>query len=406
MSEHLVVFDTSTLPEYYADVQKVLTLPDGHVVTYDYSTNHIDTEARKTLESFKPDSKTDIKVVFAYMQTQDYQKGSGTANEGKPLPVDAFATLTRIGRIVGVRSVTNINGDRFYIDIELGKYPFDRDGATANAIVQELRAKNAIPMKSYISVSTDNGISAFFAQAGTDAQAFSSVVDRLSQQPSQFSKDTFWRISRLSFRTKSLLPMKLTKEIDVPVETRVDGNAKRTFLKLPDQSILYMYLQFHRGQEHGVGYRSRRISLEGSPKASADLVLSSFFARSFGQETVAVNIPSTSSLSEQSARFSLVTQPHKDDEQQDYPYGPQVALPVAFRKSYARAALAVISVCAASGLFGWAALATSVLASKPISGDLVPLSCRVAAIVGGVLASLYAYYLWNDDLSLDKARRG
>jgi hypothetical protein len=37
----LVVFDTSTLPEYYKDVHTIIALPRGYVVTYDYSVRHV-----------------------------------------------------------------------------------------------------------------------------------------------------------------------------------------------------------------------------------------------------------------------------------------------------------------------------------------------------------------------------
>jgi hypothetical protein len=176
-------------------------------------------------------------------------------------------------------------------------------------------------------------------------------------------------------------------------------------LEVVDQSTIYFHIQFQRGEEHGADYRQRQVMVEGSPKAASDLIRSSFPTRSFGQEVVAVDIPATSSLSVQTVRVQFATQLHEKDEVKDYPYGPQPALEVRYRKARLRSLLAVTSTVGASSLFAIAAFATSFATAVPIAGIIVPLCWRALFVALGVLLSLYAYYLWTDDVALDKARR-
>jgi hypothetical protein len=403
----LVIFDTSTLPEYYSDVHKIIALPRDYVVTYDYSIRHVAGDVASVLDNFvatNPASK--IRVILAYLQPQAYQKGDGS-DSVDPIPDPTFATLTRLAEVAAVRKTKNDDGDRYYIDLQLLGYPFDRDRSIAKSIVAKLRSSQALPMRTYIVACPDSSPDALFSQKADD-QAFTQVVDTLSSAPSQFSKDTFWRLVRVSFRTKSLVPMKSTAWTDLKPKTdkEADEDKRYSYLAVPDQSTLHFRLQFHKGrEEHGVGYRVREISVELTPKAASDLLLNSFQARSFGLEVVAVSVPATSSLSPQEARIALTTKNHEDDARKDYLYGPRLEIAIRYRKAVFRSSLAIVALCIASGLFGWAAFATSVLTAAPTVGYIVPIGCRVVGVVIGVLTTLYAYYLWTDDVALDKARR-
>jgi hypothetical protein len=175
--QDLIVFDTSTLPEYYNDVHTILALPEGHVVTYDYSVKHVSSNAIDILRA-RVSVESEVRVVLAYAQSPDYNKGEGT-NDDKPFEVPVFATLTRLSRIVAVREVKNDDGARYYIDLHLLGYPFDPGRAIATRIVEKLRQSGSIPMRTYISVLPDTALDVLFAQRA-DEQAFSQVVDALS----------------------------------------------------------------------------------------------------------------------------------------------------------------------------------------------------------------------------------
>lgn len=386
----LIIFDTSTIPEYYNDVHKILALPSGHVVTYDYGEGNVSGAASLVLEELlKPHQTT--RALLAYIEPKGYQKGAGTNATG-PLSEPTFQTLTRIVRVLDVRKMQYGKSARYYIDLELLGYPFDRDQTGANALIATLRASGEIPMKTYVAVCPDNA-AGLFADVQQE-RAFSQIATALAEG-SQFSKDTFWRLTKITYKTKSLLPMLTRPERSLSPKKRTIGETSYSFLEVVDQSTLQVYLQFYRGREHGTDYRIRQISVEGSPKSSSDLVQSSFWSRSFGQETVAISIPATSSLSIQEARFQIFTKLHENDEKKDYPYGPQLTIAVRYRKAIIRSLLAIAALGSASAAFAWAAFSTTGVATQ----------CRVAAVVLGVLASLYAYYLWTDEVSLDKARR-
>ena len=64
----LVIFDTSTLPEYYNDVHNIIALPRDHVVTYDYNVKKISADAAAILHGFNTASpKLTIRVILAYL---------------------------------------------------------------------------------------------------------------------------------------------------------------------------------------------------------------------------------------------------------------------------------------------------------------------------------------------------
>ena len=400
--QDLVIFDTSTLPEYYNDVHTILALPAGFVVTYDYSARNISDGALQLLRAFK--TAQPVRAVLAYVQPETYEKGAASDATGV-LPAPTIQTLTRLARVIDVREVNSDTSVRYYIDLELRGYPYDPNRTIANGLVKALRASGEMPMKTYVAIYPTPSSDALFSQRA-DEQAFSQVVDALSAAPSQFSKDTFWRLTKISYQTKSLIPLWTRTEVELTPKTDESENRSFSYLDVVDQSSLHFHIQFHRGrEEHGITYRIRRISVEGSPKSSSDLVQSSFLTRSFGQEIVAISIPATSSLSVQDVRFQIVTTHHERDEQKDYPYGPQLSITVRYRKDFVRSSLAILALSGASGLFAWAGFATSILTANPVFGSIAPIECRVLSVVIGVLASLYAYYLWTDEVTLDKGRR-
>jgi hypothetical protein len=102
-------------------------------------------------------------------------------------------------------------------------------------------------------------------------------------------------------------------------------------------------------------------------------------------------------------RYLFDTVHHEKDERKDFPYGPELLFVVKYRKWGWRVFLAVASICAASALLAWAAFASSV--PTPTFQNPQPLTCRILATMVAVLLTLYAYYLWSDDVSLDKVRR-
>ena len=403
VADDLIVFDTCTLPEYYDDVHKILSLPPGHIVTYDYKAQHIERAAQTILNQCATSAERP-RILLAYIQARDYKKGDPSSND-KLLPEDSFVTLTRLAELVAIRTVGNDEAKRYYLDLRLRGYPFDRHQTIAKDIAAKLHGRSCVPMKTYIAVCSDNASDVLFSQGEINDQAYSSVVDALSASPSQFYLDTFWRIYRITCRTKPFVPFRSPEAKVLLPHNRLDGDRTLTYLSVPDQSTIFFHVQFHRGEEHGSAYRIRKFQVEISPRVGADVAVGAFATRSFGRETVAINVPATSSLSIQDIRYQFQTVHHDQDERKDYAYGPFPAIAVQYRKALARSILAIALICAASGLFAWAGFSTSVVSTPPVAGATVSIWLRTIAIVIGVLTSLYAYYLWNDEVSLDRSRR-
>ena len=401
-SRILVVFDTCALPEYYDDVHKIIAYPRDFIVTYDYGAGNIDDEAIKLLDDLEKQKSCEYPTLLVYIQDPRFRKGDTSPPSG-PLPADSIVALTRLAYVKAVRRKTHDAAARYYLDLLLGGYPYDRGRSNAKLVADDLRARGCIPMKTYIALMHDAAGETIHSHEVDDEKGFSSVVENLSTEGSQFTRDTFWRIRRISKRTKSLVPLKAKPEIDAEISTETDDeNKAQPYIASHDQSIISFHLRFHRAKEAATTeYRLRNIQLESSPKSFSDSGPSTFASRSFGLETVAVNIPSTSSLSQLEVRYRLETLLHKDDELNSFPYGPRLMFRVKYSKQLLRVTLAIATLLIATGLLAWAALATN----DPMHPDPDLIWCRVLASVLGVLASLYAYYLWADDIALDKARR-
>src|SRR5262249_1490139 len=153
-----------------------------------------------------------------------------------------------------------------------------------------------IPMMKWIAVSEDPGVKNLFRTDVADDQSFPAVVNSLGQKDSQFSRDTFWRVTRVSATTKSLIPFMSRRAKGAEVAQEVDRAT--SYFRSVDQSVLEFEIQFHRARESDTkDYRIRQIKVESSPKALADTFLNTINTRSYGRNSIALPIPATSSLS-------------------------------------------------------------------------------------------------------------
>jgi hypothetical protein len=108
-------------------------------------------------------------------------------------------------------------------------------------------------------------------------------------------------------------------------------------------------------------------------------------------------------LSQQTVDYRLDTLLHEADTHKGFPYGPRRSFRVRYNKDGCRIALAFAALAVSTALLAWAAFVAQPPA--PATPDPALIWERVAVSVMGVLSLLYGYYLWSDDISLDKARR-
>jgi hypothetical protein len=184
-SRFWVMFDTCQLPEYYLDVHKLLALPAGAIIRYDYRSDYISTEALAVLDAT---SAAPRDVLVIYVQHVRYKRGDGpgyqpTANE------DVFAMGTRFARM---RLAPNIGGQRYAFDLEVEGYP-KLDPQVLNRILEALIEKNEAPWSKWVSIS---GMTDELAKlrSGRDADNWVAIASQLQSHPSQFEGDVFWRL--------------------------------------------------------------------------------------------------------------------------------------------------------------------------------------------------------------------
>jgi hypothetical protein len=194
----LVVFDTCTRPQYYADVHQLLALPAGTILRYDYQEKYFSPEAFSYLRQLK-ESDCPIDVVLFYGQFEDYAKG-GEDPKGRMLdPATSLLIPTRFARLRNVAFEERVGGDDqsrsiVYFHMELAGFP-NPDSPAIRSLLDMLAAKRELPFEKWAALAPTNADLTAFRQDGTEF--WSKVVDRLATPPSQFHGDVFWRIDHL-----------------------------------------------------------------------------------------------------------------------------------------------------------------------------------------------------------------
>ncbi len=116
----LVVFDTSTIPDYYLDVHNVLALPSNSLIRYEYRSKYLSNDALNIL-SDDPIQKLD--VLFVYTQWDKYARGDVVPPPETP-PDEMIWIPFRLGKLVN----TNLTyGEIYNLDLMVGAYSGDVD---------------------------------------------------------------------------------------------------------------------------------------------------------------------------------------------------------------------------------------------------------------------------------------
>ncbi|ALL13186.1 hypothetical protein AQ619_07360 [Caulobacter henricii] len=194
----LVVFDTCTRPQYYADVHQLLALPAGTILRYDYQEKYFSPEALAYLRQLT-ESDCPIDVVLFYGQFEDYVKGSADPKDRMLDPATSVLIPTRFARLRNVAIEERVGGDGqsrsiVYFHMELAGFP-NPDSPAIRPLLDTLAEKRELPFEKWVALAPEGADLAAFRQ--DDAKFWSKVVDRLATPPSQFHGDVFWRIDHL-----------------------------------------------------------------------------------------------------------------------------------------------------------------------------------------------------------------
>lgn len=202
----VVVFDTCTRAQYYADVHQLLALPSGTILPYTYEEKYFSPEAFAFLRELK-ETDCPVDIILFYGQFNDYAKGSGDP-EPKNRMLDPTASVlipTRYARLRNVAVEERVGGDGgsrtvVYFHMELSGFP-DPDSQAIRPLLDMLAEKKELPFEKWVALAPPGADLSAFRQDGV--QLWGKVVDRLAAPPSQFHGDVFWRIDHLEKETWS-----------------------------------------------------------------------------------------------------------------------------------------------------------------------------------------------------------
>lgn len=193
----LIIFDTATKPDYYKDVHRVLALPVGAIIRYDYERRLWSAEAQAEIAAFSAQAAP-IPALLIYGQDKDYKKGDPDPR-GMLTQKNAFFVPTRFAHIVNYAVEPNLaDRERENLNIHLQLDGFvDPTTEAIDKLIAALEAKDELPFdrdRGYIWVSKcPEGVSQE-ALSENDEGHWPAVIDRFASKPSQFAGDVFWRV--------------------------------------------------------------------------------------------------------------------------------------------------------------------------------------------------------------------
>jgi hypothetical protein len=179
-----VLFDTATRPEYYQDVHKVLALPEGALLEYEY--RDIRMEAEAIVATKKKLQEVPRQVLVIYAQSADFIRGHADPTGVKPLESMHFQALRR-GTLVALWR----DGQYAHFQFQLADHP-RADPSLLAPVIGELSQRSAVPYSKWVVIS-EAGSALKQLVADDQTVEWQETVDRLSTLPMQFNDDKFLR---------------------------------------------------------------------------------------------------------------------------------------------------------------------------------------------------------------------
>lgn len=186
-----VIFDASQLADYYADVHNLIALPAGATIRYDYHRNQLTDAAIEFAGKSAPSS-----ALLLYEQKNVPYIRTETESRPANLNAPCLRVATRLGTVLNVVS----EADRYYFDIQVGKYPAQTP-ADLSEILNGLgdshpwfAEKDRFAVGKFVCVS-DADAAYVRIGLGDEHRNWQSVIKKLSRGTMQFAGDIFWRLS-------------------------------------------------------------------------------------------------------------------------------------------------------------------------------------------------------------------
>src|SRR5216683_3119537 len=96
-----VIFDTCTKLHYYPDLHKLMALPPGYILRYEYRAQWISDEALSAMTH--PATGVPLQILLVYAQSRTYVRG-GDSPDGEHTPTfgDMLWVPTRLAEMVNI----------------------------------------------------------------------------------------------------------------------------------------------------------------------------------------------------------------------------------------------------------------------------------------------------------------
>jgi hypothetical protein len=200
-----VLFDTATRPEYYHDVHKVLALPEGALIEYQYRDVRMEDEAIAATNKRAKELPRSVLVVYA--QWSEFRRGDPDPTGPKPSS-EMLYQATRLAKLVALWR----DGEHTTFQFRLGQHPHAAP-ELLTPILQELAQRSALPYTTWVGLSTGTEAVKTLIPADPVIE-WQKTVERLATPPMQFGPDRFLRFTppaRNRFWTPSQLRSRYPK---------------------------------------------------------------------------------------------------------------------------------------------------------------------------------------------------
>ncbi|MDP3737502.1 MAG: hypothetical protein Q8R02_08930 [Hyphomonadaceae bacterium] len=201
-----VVFDTSTQAPYYADVHRILALPPGAILRYEYKRSLFSPKAWEAMQKLWDEGiGARIDVLVMYGEKKSFVKGQKDPDTMLTWEDSVFVP-TRSARLVNIAKVPGDRpeSDNFHFHMEMRGY-VDPDAREIETLVRALEAENSLPFGtkdqySWVSVLPDSVRPGASALVSDDTKVWKKLIDRIVTLPTQFADDVFWRLKRVQIK--------------------------------------------------------------------------------------------------------------------------------------------------------------------------------------------------------------
>jgi len=371
-----VIFDTCARAVYYRDVHNILALPNGATITYNYREVLLSEDAKRVADVWKRDAASNS-VLLVYGQTKGFKHGDDfetAVNASSDPPV---WIPTRLGLMVDVQ----VQNKRYYFTITLSDYP-RIDPPAVSDLIRALGVDHPLVPRPgigrWVSVSNRQELLATLAmQRGKPAEQWHEIVSAF-QSDTQFSADSFWRLSNpVTVRGKQLI---------APSDCDVDEFNVGLSYRVEHEKEISFDVENHEPRDGDGENLKPRLITAGSDSQSLRVNPTETELRPYGVRTMKVRARNEELFKESEYTMRLFTGEQADE----WPVGAAFTCNFRVSKNLAQLLGGIAFGLAGAGAIYWAT--HFVVESSPLSCKWLRL---VIFVVGVASLSASSYMLYR-----------